>query len=64
MFGPSKPLYEIERKLTYNRHLQRLDQISKERSKRVSPDFTKEMHLIRNKAAHFHTVEHANSLNH
>jgi hypothetical protein len=64
MHGPTKPLYDVERKLTYNRHLQRLDQISKERSKRVSPNFTIEMHSIRHKASHYHTVEHASALNH
>lgn len=64
MLGPSKPLYDIERKFAYNRHLQRLDQIRKERSRQGSPNFSKEMHMIRNKASHFSTVEHANTLNH
>ena len=35
MIGQSKPLYQYERKLTYQRHLDRLEQIQKERSKKV-----------------------------
>jgi hypothetical protein len=35
MSAQTKPLYEVERKLEYRRHLQRLESIGKERSKRV-----------------------------
>lgn len=65
MFGPTKPLYDIERKLTYQRHLKRLDEISRERSRKVSPESSMlKMHNIRIKSSQFRTVEHVNALNH
>lgn len=64
MSGQTKPLYEMERQLEYKRHLQRLESIGKERSKRIAErDSIREMHRLRNHSMHFHTQKQVEYLN-
>lgn len=54
----TKPIYEAEKQLAYFRHLERLDSITHERSKRVIERNTiEEMHRIRNKSLHFRKIQ-------
>lgn len=63
-----KPLYQAERKLEYQRHLERLSSIGRERRRPtvLEDDFSHEMHRIRNRSMHFHAqrkVDHLNQQN-